>query len=290
MSATKHLHRRPFLPPSFFLSFCRYATGGVKQNFAVWRYDPEVTKELVHIIPMPFFRTAPISALLGYTGAGTCIFGSAFLMQSRGTSSAMDTATEWVRKLFTKEDRHFLHKMCGFYCLVHYGYRFAHTEFVTVGKESKTMGDMGFGGVEAGSWTTCASLLPHLLLSISSLIFSIPRKRISEGSRIWPEYRLHSIIFACRSLACMAVTWAEARWLQKDQAPLFVANAAIILLTMIAADMGTHVAGEGATSSTINDLSAPPALKYYFSVAQFHATASCLVGVRRFSSQFIYLW
>jgi hypothetical protein len=59
---------------------------------------------------------------------------------------------------------------------------------------------------------------------------------------------------------------------------------------MAAADWGTQVVGEEAASSTINDLSAPAAMKYFFSVAQFHATAGCLVGLRRFSTQFVYLW
>ena len=155
----------------------------------------------------------------------------------------------------------------------------------------------------AGAMVVLLSLLPHALLSASSLIFRIPKRRIKEGSRIWPEYRLHSITFAYRSLACMALTWAEARYCLASTtttttngdgdaafAPFFIGNAAIVLLTMAAADAGTAAVGKDAASSTINDLSAPAPLKFYFSVAQFHATAGCLVGLRRYSTQFVYLW
>jgi len=31
-------------------------------------------------------------------------------------------------------------------------------------------------------------------------------------------------------------------------------------------------------------------MRYFFSVMQFHATAGCLIGVRRFSTQFFYVW
>ena len=76
------------------------------------------------------------------------------------------------------------------------------------------------------SWATAASLVPHFGLSTSSLIFRIPTKRIVEGSRIWPEYRLHSIIFAYRSLACMAVVWVEQR---HGLEPMYWINPVIVL-------------------------------------------------------------
>lgn len=85
----------------------------------------------------------------------------------------------------------------------------------------------------------------------------------------------------------MALIWAE-QWLAV--APVYEWNAAIVIGTLIAADVATWSVGETSRSSTIRDLDAPPALQYFFSVMQFHATAGCLVGVRRFSTQFIYVW
>jgi len=42
----------------------------------------------------------------------------------------------------------------------------------------------------------------HGLLSVSSLIFHIPKKRHSKLPMIYPEFRLHSIAFALRSVVC----------------------------------------------------------------------------------------
>ena len=271
-----------------------YATGGVDEGFAVWRYDQSVLTAAssasassaegalssltggVRLLPaVPFFKTAPISAFIGYTGSGLCIFGAAFLQaqlrgaqrrsgkfgaagaeapavagSSSGTGEAYSLLTlagKWKRGLFTGEDPNNFHKAFGAYCLVHFLYRFVHTEFLlfdplspggvgvlpggssssvsSVSSSSSSSSDMAFAGggwsifaaaEGAGAMVVLLSLLPHALLSASSLIFRIPKRRIKEGSRIWPEYRLHSIVFAYRSVACMAVTWAEARWLSKD--------------------------------------------------------------------------
>lgn len=51
--------------------------------------------------------------------------------------------------------------------------------------------------------TTDISLVAvHGLLSVSSLIFHIPRKRHAKLPMIYPEFRLHSIAFAMRSVVC----------------------------------------------------------------------------------------
>jgi len=159
--------------------------------------------------------------------------------------------------------------------LLHFLYRFSRVGPVK---------DMDFG--PTGRTLACLGL--HALLSASSLIFRIPTKRIAEGSRIWPEYRLHSIAFAYRSLSCLLVTWLEQR--HGVEQPIFLANAAIVLATMGAADLGTWYVGPAGRSSTIQELDAPPFMRFFFSVMQFHATAGCLVGVRRFATQFFYVW
>ena len=102
--------------------------------------------------------------------------------------------------LFTHEDTFNMHKMLGVPCLVHFLFR-------TLSVPFRPFADMGF----VASKLTAIFIVWHLLLSVSSLIFKIPKMRIKEGSRIWPEFRLHSIVFACRSLACMTVVWAEKR-------------------------------------------------------------------------------
>lgn len=180
-----------------------------------------------------------------------------------------------VKGLFTKEDYFNFHKMIGISVLVHFFYRFSNVGPVK---------DMLFGPTPR----TLASIALHALLSASSLIFRIPTKRIAEGSRIWPEYRLHSISFAYRSLACMLVVWAEAKLDVTE--PVYAANAAIVIATMGLADLGSWYVGPAGRSSTIQELDAPPFMRFFFSVMQFHATAGCLIGVRRFATQFMYVW
>jgi len=178
-----------------------------------------------------------------------------------------------VRALFTKEDTFNFHKTLGISCLLSYMYRFAH-----VGPS-----DMLF----SASKYTLGTILLHTCLSVSSLIFKIPMKRIATGYRIWPEYRLHSIIFACRSLAGMLLTWCE---LQYGLEPNYYMNSAIVIGTLLAADAASAFVGEVGRSSTIRDLDAGAATRFFFSAMQFHATMGCLFGLRRFSTQFLYVW
>jgi len=174
--------------------------------------------------------------------------------------------------LFTREDPANLHKTLGFPCLLHFIFR-----FTQIGER-----DMRFDGLG----TTLACIALHVLLSGSSMIFRIPQKRILEGSRIWPEYRLHSIIFAYRSLACMLLTWVELRFGLPAMYPL---NAVIVIITCLAADAASRAVGDN-HSSSIRDLSAPPVYHFAASFLQFHATSGCLIGQRRFTLQFMYVW
>jgi len=176
-------------------------------------------------------------------------------------------------RLITKEDPNQLHKTLGIACLLNFIAR-----FVQAGPA-----DMGF----SASLGTLLTIGAHLLLSVSSLIFKIPTKRIVGGYRIWPEYRLHSIAFACRSLALMLLVWIEQRFALE---PMHALNGVIVLATIGAADFGTYIVGEAGRSSTIQDLEAPPAMRFFFSVMQFHATTGCLLGLRRYSNHFIYVW
>jgi len=176
-------------------------------------------------------------------------------------------------KLFTREDTFNFHKTLGLACLLSYVVRFAQ-----VGPR-----DMAFGA-DGGTALTIAM---HTLLSVSSLIFKIPFKRIAGGYRIWPEYRLHSIIFACRSLAGMALTWYE---LRHGAEANYWANMAIVVGTLAAADLASWSVGEAGRSSTIRDLEAGPATHFFFSAMQFYATMGCMLGIRRFSVQFLYVF
>jgi hypothetical protein len=193
---------------------------------------------------------------------------------SSATGPQQLTRSKIIKGLFTKEDPANIHKTFGVFALGHFIYRFRH-----VGPS-----DMNFGV----SNMTLFCFAMHATLSASSLIFKIPIKRIAEGSRIWPEYRLHSIVFAYRSLACLAVTYVEKK--MAVETPRYELNGLIVIATLLAADFGTWWVGPAGRSSTIQGLDAPPFMRFFFSVMQFHATAGCLLGVRRFSTQFFYVW
>ncbi len=175
---------------------------------------------------------------------------------------------KYLGGLVTHEDPFHIHKMLGVASLVHFVYRFSQ-----IGPS-----DMGFGdGPE-----TAALLGMHALLSVSSLVFHIPRKRIREGSRIWPEYRLHSIIFAIRSIVYCLLVWQERR---TGAEPNFTTNYALVFATICAADIASWYHRD-VKSGTIRDMQAPGWVRFFFSLMQIHATTAILIGVRRVTAQF----
>eukprot|EP00038_Savillea_parva_P014233 m.214881 g.214881 ORF g.214881 m.214881 type:complete len:330 (-) comp27416_c0_seq1:54-1043(-) len=178
----------------------------------------------------------------------------------------------WLRGLFTHEDPWNVHKMFGIPCLFHFAYRTL--QLVT--------GEMHFS---RGTWTTLALILMHACLSCSSLVFRLPKIRIKEGTRIWPEFRLHSIVFAWRSLVCMLIVWYEDRY--PPPAPRFWLNTIVVFATLLAADAATLSLDPKSRSSTIRDLDTEPAMKMTFSLMQFIGTVGCLIGQRTYTAHFV---
>jgi hypothetical protein len=116
-------------------------------------------------------------------------------------------------KLSTKEDPIHLHKILGGICLAHYAYRY-YLLFTIGSMELYTPFAYYMVGV-------------HGLLSCSSIIFHIPAKRIQSKPMIYPEYRLHSIVFALRSVVCYYLRYHcfSLSW-----------NVAVCFVTMLMAD------------------------------------------------------
>ena len=144
------------------------------------------------------------------------------------------------RGLFTAEDPFNFHKVFGIPCLCHFLYRSVH--IIT-----RPMDDMGFDA----SLQTAGLFCMHAMLSLSSLVFRLPARRIKEGSRIWPEFRLHSIIFAMRAFSCLMLYWYERR---NNVAPMYWVNVVIVFATLIAADVATHSVPPISRSNTIRGL------------------------------------
>lgn len=124
-------------------------------------------------------------------------------------------------KLFTKEDFLHIHKLLGVSVLMSFLWRFS-----LIGSS-----DMGFA---TAPQLTMPTLLLHFALNVSAFHFTIPTRRISEGSRIWPEYRWHALIFTTRSL-CTIALYAYEQYYQLE--PNYWANYIIAIGTMIAADV-----------------------------------------------------
>mmetsp|Transcript_9480 Transcript_9480/g.9269 ORF Transcript_9480/g.9269 Transcript_9480/m.9269 type:complete len:327 (+) Transcript_9480:139-1119(+) len=131
-----------------------------------------------------------------------------------------------MHKLMTKEDGHFghVHKIIGSVALAHYIYR----AYLLV-----TTGSMQFDS----SIATLYCIMLHALLSGSSFIFKIPNSRVRSAPMIYPEFRLHSVIFAYRSLIIMVLMWISKRY--DITFPLYL-RGVVILLTMFAADTVTN--------------------------------------------------
>lgn len=129
----------------------------------------------------------------------------------------MVVKTQNLFKLITHEDNFNFHKTLGITCLLNFIYQFSYL-FI-------------YGRMNLQyNVNTPALLLFHATLSLSSFIFRVPQNRHKGAPMIYKEFRLHSIVFALRSVLC-----ALAFYYNMD----LIYNIIIINLTMVAADLAT---------------------------------------------------
>ena len=122
-------------------------------------------------------------------------------------------------KLITREDPANIHKMLGLSCLFHFMYQYYNLF---------TYGTMDLLN---NSYTPLLMAI-HGALSLSSFIFRVPLNRHKGAPMIYQEFRLHSILFALRSVLCVL-----AFYYRLDK----IYNILIVNLTMIAADVVTSL-------------------------------------------------
>lgn len=187
-----------------------------------------------------------------------------------------DDSKSAIRKLFTsKEESRILHahKILGISALVSFIYRFSN-----IGER-----DGNFGP----NYGTLFFIFHHWFLNVSSFIFKIPQRRIRDGGfRIWPEYRIHSLVFASRGLACMLLVWYEQMTstnATEQYQPYYFMDLGIVLATMAAADYGSRLQGEHRSNSIRGTSYSDPYGHWWASECQFALTAACLIGMRRYS-------
>ena len=87
-----------------------------------------------------------------------------------------------MTSLITHHDTFHIHKILGFSCLLNY--------FIRIFLKFK------YGSMFIDYY----SPLFHLLLSLSSFIFKVPKLRLNNKTIIWKELQLHNIIFTFRSI------------------------------------------------------------------------------------------
>jgi cytochrome b involved in lipid metabolism len=187
------------------------------------------------------------------------------------------------RKLFTKEDPSGVHKYLGIFCLLNFIGRYRQMYF----------GDPAAGlGTHGHPWFAMACLLPHALLSLSSLIFhTVPRERVAKAPMIWKEFRVHNIIFGVRSVL---TAFAASLAIRAGNTPMarrwaVAASCACVLMANVAADMSTHklrAVQEESTTATMPywegcSIKTQKRFKSFYAYCQFMATLACLVRTRR---------
>jgi hypothetical protein len=138
----------------------------------------------------------------------------------------------------------------------------------------------------------CASVLVHAALPVASLMLPLPTKRNFSSPMIWPEFRLHSILFSCRHVVVTLVSilglWPTQVW---GAAPgAVVAECALKLAVVLAvvqiAAIISHYYGDKEKRTT-NAMPYPPGvsedeqakIKYEYAKKQFGATLmACFPG------------
>jgi len=91
------------------------------------------------------------------------------------------------KKLVTKEDPFMIHKIGGIFAIFSFLYRYLYVW--------PTVGSLNLKG-HTFDWVT---MVMHMLLSLSSIQFRVPAKKMPRRpTMIWEEYRLHAIIFTLK--------------------------------------------------------------------------------------------
>jgi hypothetical protein len=196
-----------------------------------------------------------------------------------------------LRKLVGKEDPFHIHKTLGFFTTVHFLYR------ATLALGSPQRG-MGF---QYRNPLDLAGLACHAALSGTSLVFHIPTNRVKGAPMIWPEFRLHSILFAYRALWILFCHVVFPTW-------TCIVRPVSVIGTLVAADMVSHhYKKQGLIhpdQTTMRSMPFPPnisqtmirTINFFYSSAQVYATLNMLyaspesVFLTLFPIQFAAFW
>jgi hypothetical protein len=174
-----------------------------------------------------------------------------------------------------------IHKYLGVFVLLHFAFRYTQMLF---GDPSAGLGTrLGKGpGIIA---PLC--LIPHGLLSLSSLIFrTVPRERVVGKPMIWQEYRVHNICFGLRSVITGFLPWFTIYMGNTPTSRRFAVTAccATALAAQLVADEGTRRLRADTKESTTATMpywegcsvKTQKRFKTFYAYCQFLATLSCI--------------
>lgn len=178
-----------------------------------------------------------------------------------------------MKAYLTVHDAFHLHAVCGLYVLLHACYR--------LGLWAMHQQRSFQFGPDVQS---LASLAPHAVLSLTGLaFFPLPAKRNAASPLLWPEGRLHSVVFAARSFVACVLAWLSMR---TNSAAWLWLRGPVALATCLGADMVTAKYGS-VDRTTMRDMPWPssatslrPLVTLYYSISQIAATTVCILSYR----------
>ena len=184
------------------------------------------------------------------------------------------------QKLFTKEDRIGIHKYLGLFVLGNYACRYYQMYF--------KRHDLACGlGKYGHPWFAFLCLIPHGLLSLSSLIFhTVPKERVVGKPMIWQEYRVHNIIFGMRSVLTAMITSLGIKYGNTGIVRKLAVSlcCTCVIGSLIGADIATHKLRAVEVESTTAtmpywencSITTQRKFKSFYAYCQFMATLACL--------------
>lgn len=218
---------------------------------------------------------------------------------SSSSSFGVSSMKHWKQKLMTTDDSLNIHKGLGIFVLLHFIYRYYRILFTTnvsggfgsaiTLTTTKATTITRMGGIPS-NWIPIMCLVPHGLLSISSLIFhNVPRDRVIGQPMIWQEFRIHNIGFGLRSVITTLLCMLSIQY-QNQSNHIMIRHIAVIgsciscLLAMIVADIATRYLRSNDIESTTAttpywdgcSLNTQKRFKTFYAYCQFMATLACL--------------
>ena len=185
-------------------------------------------------------------------------------------------------KLFTHEDKYFLHKFFAMMVLIHIFIVYGHTIKKTV--KFFITGNSNYLGKEALEFNSkIFFLFCHSVLALSSLIFHVPDKETQEGPMISKMIRAHTINFSFRSILAMYVLiFINDKYNEK-----FI-RIFIVILSLISADLISFYSNDKNDIqhyTTINSMASfkfskkyQTNLKDFYALSQFLSTITTFYG------------